>query len=200
MKTTRQFEVRCESALIAENVWNWLKESWSDEVKLDRRSDPLVVRFAAPAAMTAVMQEIFSTADFEGPFSVFIDGEGVQPLNGPTSESSGASRLEAMIDELVKSNRAERRNKVFVEFEILLLSASVELGKDAKAKDLTRVIEKYLSGSMSPKDEALYDAAVAACGLTASRCFGTKRSPDVDYSISWVQDSVGRYCAEIRPA
>ncbi len=70
-----------------------------------------------------------------------------------------------------KSSGKTPRNKVFVAFEVLLVSASEETGKKITADELKKIIKRFMSGTLKASEEAIYDGAVAACGVVARRCF-----------------------------
>lgn len=107
--------------------------------------------------------------------------------------------LMSLIDSLSAEFKKDPRNKVFVSEQILLASAAEETGKKVTPSQLRKVIASYISGDMDEKMEAIYDGAIYSCGLAARHCFSDDPEDDIDYEISWIEDSDGSYTAEVSP-
>ena len=99
-----------------------------------------------------------------------------------------------------KSSGKTPRNKVFVAFEVLLVSASEETGKKITADELKKIIKRFMSGTLKASEEAIYDGAVAACGVVARRCFGDNPDDDLDYAVEWVENADGTFATQVRPS
>ena len=106
-----------------------------------------------------------------------------------------------MIQSLAEEFRKDPRNKVFVSEEILLASVLEETGQEINCDRLRGVINAYLSGDLDSHAQDVYDGAAYACSSAAKVCFAENpddEDEDVDYSISWVEDSDGDFSAEVR--
>jgi len=104
-----------------------------------------------------------------------------------------------IFDKVVAEFKSDPRNKVFASSELLVKSASEEIGETVDLARLNEVIQKYLSGDMAGDDESIYDGAVAVCGSLARNCFGSDPDEDIDYEIDWLEQDDGSFLAEIRP-
>lgn len=108
--------------------------------------------------------------------------------------------FEEQLDRLVDDYKREPRNKVLISFAFLRESATAETGKKISAERLRNVIRAWNDGNLSSADETIYDGAVACCASVARRCFGEPEDEDVDYSISWIENTDGSFSAELRPS
>ena len=108
--------------------------------------------------------------------------------------------LNEMVEKLASEFKADPRNKISVNEEMLIASATEETGKNVTAAKLRKVIAAYLSGDMDEKLEAIYDGAVYACGLSARHCFSDDPDDDIDYEVDWQKQEDGSYIAEVRPS
>ena len=104
-----------------------------------------------------------------------------------------------LANKIIGEFKNEPRNKVFINFETLLASASEETGKEIESNKLIKVIDNYLSGDLDEKGESIYDGAVAIIGYVARNCFGDDPDQDLDYEIEWIQEDDSTYTAEVRP-
>ena len=108
---------------------------------------------------------------------------------------------DAMIQSLAEEFRKDPRNKVFVGEDILLASVLEETGQKIDGHRLREVIKAYLSGDLDSHAQDVYDGAVYACSSAAKLCFAENpddEDEEVDYSISWIEDSDGDFSAEVR--
>ena len=105
-----------------------------------------------------------------------------------------------LIEKLASDFKADPRNKIFVDEEMLVASATEETGKKVSVAKLRKVIAAYLNGNMDDKLEAIYDGAVYACGLSARHCFNDDPDDDIDYEVDWQEQEDGSYIAEVRPS
>ena len=108
--------------------------------------------------------------------------------------------LNEMILKLTEEYRADPRNKIFINEQILIASATEETGNKITAAQLRKVIAAYLSGDMTDKMESIYDGAVFSCGASARQCFGDDPDEDIDYEIDWLKQDDGSFIAEVRPS
>lgn len=90
------------------------------------------------------------------------------------------------------------RNKIFLNEDILVASASEETGEEVTSEKLREVITAYLSGEISDQQESIYDGAVYVCGAAARQCFGDDPYEDIDYEIQWFEQPDGSFVAEVR--
>lgn len=107
--------------------------------------------------------------------------------------------LQNLVDKLAAEFKADPRNKIFVNEEILIAGSTEETGEAVSAAQIRKVIAAYLSGDMDGKLEAIYDGAVYACSLSAKHCFNDDPEDDIDYEIDWLEQSDGSFVAEVRP-
>ena len=102
-------------------------------------------------------------------------------------------RAKAIISEF----RKNPRNKIFIDFDTLLASASEETGNDVTSDKLKEVIQAYLDGECDEEKESIYDGAVYACGYLARHCLGEDPDEDVDYDIEWITEDDGTFTAQV---
>ena len=108
---------------------------------------------------------------------------------------------DTMIQSLAEEFRKDLRNKVFVGEDILLASVLEETGQKIDSDRLREVINAYLTGDLDSDAQDVYDAAAYACSSAAKVCFAENpddEDEEVDYSISWIEDSDGDFSAEVR--
>ena len=108
--------------------------------------------------------------------------------------------LSVLVDKLQTEYKADPRNKIFINEEMLIASVSEETGNEVTAEDLRVVIAAFLSGDMDDSQQSIYDGAVYACSLSARHCFNDDPEDDVDYEIYWQEQTDGTYVAEVRPS
>jgi hypothetical protein len=108
--------------------------------------------------------------------------------------------LNALVEKLTAEYKANPRNKIFVNEEMLIASATEETGSEVTAEELRDVVAAFLSGDMDGSQESIYDGAVYACGLSARHCFNDDPEDDIDYEIDWHEQTDGSYVAEVRPS
>lgn len=107
--------------------------------------------------------------------------------------------LDVLVSGIVSSFKEDPRNKVFVDFPVLLLSSVIETGnKSINSEKLVDVIKGYMEGDLDDESTEIYDGAVAVCGEVARQCFADNEGDDVDYELSWLEGDDG-FFAEIRP-
>lgn len=102
-----------------------------------------------------------------------------------------------MVDRAVADFKNDPRNKVFVEWNLLLASATEERGEHVDGNGLREALARFLGGDYSGDDQDLYDAAVAACGEVARGCFGNSPDEEVDYTVTLLENEEG-FVAEVR--
>lgn len=110
--------------------------------------------------------------------------------------------LDQLVEDVVKVFCADPKNKVFATEDMLLASIKEEAGVDMTAEQLHSLIDNFSSGSLEDDEYETYDAAVYVCSVLASQCFGEDpddEDEEVDYAISWIENSDGTYSAEVRP-
>ena len=137
----------------------------------------------------------------EGDAYYFEDHNGYAQI--VKSEREIDMSLSTMVEKLASEFKADPRNKIFVGEEMLIASATEETGKQVTATQLRKVIAAFVEGSMTDKQESLYDAAAYAISLSAKQCWATDpddEDEEVDYSVSWIENSDGSYAAEVRPS
>lgn len=104
--------------------------------------------------------------------------------------------LDDRVSGIVSEFKRDPRNKVFVDFDTLLLSATVETGKKALKKKLLATLEKHSNGDELTDDElALYDGALSVCYQIANQCFEPEDEDDASWEFEWCDDSM-----MVRPA
>lgn len=110
------------------------------------------------------------------------------------------------IDKIIDDFKADPRNKVFIDEETLLASATEESGNDVSIEQLRQAIKNFLSGEMEDDDYATYDGAVYACAVAANHCFGNPEEHEdeddysVDHEVDWIENADGSFAAEVRPS
>jgi len=111
-----------------------------------------------------------------------------------------------LIDKIIADYKADPRNKVFIDEETLLASATEETGDNISLGDLRKAIKNFLNGEMEDNDYAIYDGAVYACGVAANNCFGDPAEHEddedysVDYELEWLMNEDDTFTAIIRPS
>ncbi len=108
--------------------------------------------------------------------------------------------LEKLITELAEQFKAQPRNKVFVQEQILLVAVAEETSKDISTEELRSVISSFLAGELDDETEPLYDGAVYACSMAARHCFSDDPEDDIDYIVDWLEQDDGSFVAEVSPA
>lgn len=110
--------------------------------------------------------------------------------------------LDEMVTQLVSEFRNDPRNKVFVSQTLMIESIRSESGKDISAEEFASLVESYKDGSLDDDTQVLWDAAMFVCGQVAKQCFSEDpddEDAEVDYEISFVDNSDGSVSAELRP-
>ena len=102
------------------------------------------------------------------------------------------------ITNVVREFKADPRNKVSIEEDLLIISASEETGEKVTASALRKAIAAYLKGKSNDKQMALYDGATYVCGMAARLCFGDNPDEDIDYEVDWSTQSNGALVAVVR--
>lgn len=105
--------------------------------------------------------------------------------------------FEERVEKIVENFKKDPRNKVFVDFEILRLSAVLETGKPISADTVKKAIQAYIDGECDNDQEAIYDGAVYACGYLARHCFSEDPDEDVDYEVEWIEEDDGTFTAQV---
>ena len=108
-------------------------------------------------------------------------------------------KINKKIQEIVSEFQSDPRNKVFVDFETLALSAMRETGKDNLEKKLIAAIGSFIDGSLENHDLPVYDGALSVCYEVADLCFKPKNKDESSYDFTWLEENNG-YSVEIRPA
>ena len=104
------------------------------------------------------------------------------------SKDFDMGNLDMLVSEIVTAFKEDPRNKVYVDFPVLLLSAIMETGnKTINAKKLVDVIKGYTDGDLDGDATEIYDGAIAVCGSVARQCFADNEDEDVDYELSWFE-------------
>ena len=106
--------------------------------------------------------------------------------------------LNVLVLKLATKYKANPRNKIFVDEEMLIASATEEAGNEVTKKILRKVISAFITGDMDETQQAIYDGAVYACSQSAKHCFNDDPEDDVDYEIDWQEQKDGSYVAEVR--
>ena len=103
------------------------------------------------------------------------------------------------IEKIVSDFKNDPRNKLFVDEDVLMVTASEETGEAITEIKIREVITAFLSGEMNDDQQSIYDGAVYACSSAARQCFGDDEDEDIDYKIDWLQQDNGSFVAEVRP-
>jgi hypothetical protein len=105
-----------------------------------------------------------------------------------------------LIDEIISKYKEDPRNKVHIDEKTLLAAAIEETGNEVSITQLREAISKYIAAELDDDDQTIYDGATYACGVAANNCFSDDPDAEVDYEISWLENSDGSYTAEVRPS
>lgn len=110
------------------------------------------------------------------------------------------SMFSKLVDKIIADYKADPRSKIFVDEATLLASAKEETGvEEISSEALRDIINKYINGDLDDADEqSIYDGAVYACGVVANNCFGNDPDEEVDYELSWIQNTDDSFSAEVR--
>ncbi len=110
-----------------------------------------------------------------------------------------------LVDKIIDEYKKNPRNKVFVDEQTLLASATEETGNTISIEQLRSTIRNFLSDDMDGDDYFIYDGAIYACAVVSNHCFGNPAEHEdddyysVDYEINWIENNDGSFAAEIRP-
>lgn len=106
--------------------------------------------------------------------------------------------LQKKISGIVSQFEADPRNKILIDFDILVLSAEAETGKSNLEEDLNKSIALHISGKLNEGDYSILDAALSVCYSLADACFKPENKDRENYQFNWLQGDNG-YTVEIRP-
>jgi hypothetical protein len=200
-KSTKLLEIFVDNSDVAEDFNDWI-EAWRDDVeKLIRNtSDSRALNvFSVYVSDVGVLETILAvlSASYGGSAIWKIDGV-LQEVAGKVA-SQNRDDLQSKLSEFVAEFNKNPRNKILIEWDLLIQSARFELQKEIKGEKVKRAIVSYIRGRISASNEEIYDAAVAVCGELARKCFAPGRD-DCDYQISWSETADGNFLAEVREA
>jgi hypothetical protein len=105
--------------------------------------------------------------------------------------------IENAASPIISEFKNDPRNKVFVGFDALRISAQEETGTEVSPDSLKSVIQAYLDGECTDEQESVYDGAVYICGYVARSCFGEGPDDDIDYEIEWMVNDDGSFTAQV---
>jgi hypothetical protein len=105
--------------------------------------------------------------------------------------------LQKKIDEIVSQFEKDPRNKIFVDFDTLVLSSEAETKKSDIETDLIKSIALHISGKLKESDYSILDGALSVCYKLADLCFKAKNKDNANYVFNWLKQNHG-YSVEIR--
>lgn len=199
--STKLLEIFVDNSDVAEDLNDWI-EVWRDDVeKLIRNtSDSRALNvFSVYVSDFDVLETLLAV------LSASYGGSAIWKIDGVLQEAAGkvASKycddLQSQSSQFVEEFKKDPRNKILIQWDLLVQSARCELQKEITGDKVKRAIVSYIRGRISASNEEIYDAAVAVCGELARKCFAPGRD-DCDYKIAWSETADGNFLAEVREA